>query len=131
MVGITCGTVAELVDRVQGMCSSQRSPYSNAEPKRTQGSTAITDEFLEKISGHLSGLDELKIKGCQKVTHEGLASVLRHNKNGIKKLSAESISPLLVRHNASSSTQQWDLIGFPRTCESFTDGAGRNDCSIV
>lgn len=65
---------------------------------RKQTSTAVTDALLELISEDLSGLDELHLAGCNKVTHRGLVNALRHNKNGIKSLSMDNIAPSLVRH---------------------------------
>jgi hypothetical protein len=105
MVGISYGPVAKLVDRVQGGCSFRFSPRLNTEPKTTQTSTTVTDALLGQISEALSGLDELHLTGCQRVTHEGLVNALRHNKDGIKHLSIENFSPSLVRHRASPFTQ--------------------------
>lgn len=104
MVGISGGFFAELVDCVQGEYSAFCLPYSNTKPIETQSSTAVTDALLEQISGNLSSLDELHLTGCRKVTHEGLVNALRHNKNGIKSLTIESVSPSFVRSYASPST---------------------------
>ena len=49
------------------------------------------------MSEDLTGLEELHLTGCQRVTHEGLVKALLHNKNGIKSINIDSISPMLVR----------------------------------
>jgi len=52
------------------------------------------------------------LTGCRKVTHEGLAKALHHNKDGIKSLSIDGISPTLVRSHRSP--RKWYLIGFSK-----------------
>ncbi|KAF9645469.1 hypothetical protein BDM02DRAFT_3181243 [Thelephora ganbajun] len=75
-----------------------------------KSSSAVTDALLEQISGDLSGLDELHLTGCQRVTHEGLTKALHHNKNGIKSLSIESISPLLNLTEFDRQCQEVQLL---------------------
>lgn len=75
-------------------------PIQILSPKKTQDSTAVTDTLLEQISEHLSGLDVFHLAGCQRVTHEGFVNALLHNRNGIRSLSMEDNSPLLVRCHA-------------------------------
>lgn len=103
MVEIPCWAVAELDDCVRGRYSSSRSSFSDAKPRRIQSSTAVTDALLEQISENLSGLDELYLTGCQKVTHEGLVNALRYNKNGIRYLRVGDISSSFVRYHAPLS----------------------------
>jgi hypothetical protein len=103
VVGISRGSVAELDDCVQGRYSPWLSPYSDIELNKAQSSTAVTDALLEQISEHLFGLNELHLTGYQRVTHEGLVNALRPNKNGIRYLTMEIISPSLVRYHASPS----------------------------
>ena len=75
--------------------------HQNSEPKSTQDHSAVTDELLEQISENLSGLDELSLTGCTRVTHEGLAKALYKNKNGIKSLGIGGFSTSLVWHCCS------------------------------
>ena len=103
MVEISCGPVTELVDHCE--YKFRFSPCLTTEPKATQGTYDVTDAFLGQISVALSGLDGLHLTRCWEVTHEGLFDSLRRNKNGIKALNIEHISPLLVRYLTSSFTQ--------------------------
>ena len=86
-----------IVCKVGGSICAHANPA--AKPRPRQSSSAVTDSFLQRISEDLSGLDELHLTGCQRVTHEGLSAALLCNKNGIKKLGIESVSSLLVRCN--------------------------------
>lgn len=101
MVEIPHTPAAELVYRVQSGYNSLYLPSPATEPKRAQSYSIITDERLERLAEDLSGLEELHLAGCRRVTHEGLIKVLHHNKNGIRKLSIENVSPLLVRYHCS------------------------------
>ncbi|KAN0116626.1 hypothetical protein V8E52_005770 [Russula decolorans] len=55
---------------------------------------SVTDNFLENISQCLSQLEHLNLAGCQRVTNEGVWSIIGHNVRNLKELSLESLSPL-------------------------------------
>jgi hypothetical protein len=95
MVEIPREPVAELDNCGRGVRSPWCAHDSNTKPKHTQGS-AVTDALLKRISEDLSGLDELHLVECQRVTHNGLVNALRHNRNGIKSLSMDNTSSSLV-----------------------------------
>ena len=76
-----------------GLCLS--CPIAKLKPKWSQGS--LTDALLERISEDLTALEDLELKGCKGVTHEGIVKGLQHNKNGIKRLSIPFLSHSFVR----------------------------------
>jgi hypothetical protein len=105
MVGIFYEPVADIINNVQGRHGFRFPPFMNAGAKATQASTHVNDALLGQISEALSSLDELHLAGCKWVIHVGLVNALRHNKNGIKSLTIDDNSYLLVRHYASSFTR--------------------------
>ncbi|KAH9000676.1 hypothetical protein EDB86DRAFT_3063837 [Lactarius hatsudake] len=63
---------------------------------RNQDDMYITDAFLNTVSPHLSQLERLHLVGCQRVTNEGVWSMIRNRTRDLKELSLENLSPHFV-----------------------------------
>ncbi|KAH9022168.1 hypothetical protein EDB85DRAFT_1997199 [Lactarius pseudohatsudake] len=53
----------------------------------------ITDAYLNTVSPHLPRLERLHLVGCQRVTNEGVWSMIRNRTRDLKELSLENLSP--------------------------------------
>jgi len=98
VVGILPAWLESLVDPLQSLTIVCGSAF------------AVTDALLEQVSRNLSGLDELHLTGCLRVTHEGLLNALRHNENGIKSLTIQRFSSLLDLQELDRQCRKGQLL---------------------
>ncbi|KAH8997913.1 hypothetical protein EDB92DRAFT_1792366 [Lactarius akahatsu] len=77
------------------ICKARQSSIrvSNALFINNQDDMYITDAFLNTVSPHLSRLERLHLVGCQRVTNEGVWSMIRNRTRDLKELSLENLSP--------------------------------------